>query len=194
MPVPAQIGYGFPASDAPKRYIDTGYREDLEQWTVEAWVFSDDPPQKIPDAELASGPVLGTQKYDLIWDHPNSKGYVHCRDSDGANHTVEFGSTSLEANSWYYLAGVYNYNDSATLRAFKNGVEAGTFGVVGPLAPMDEDVVYIGGRPGAALVLDGIVDEVRIQGKARSSDWIRAQHLSMTDAFITYGDIQELGE
>ena len=33
---------------------------------------------------------------------------------------------------------------------------------------------------------DGIIDEVRISTIARSPDWIAAQHLSMTDAFITY--------
>ncbi len=32
----------------------------------------------------------------------------------------------------------------------------------------------------------GLIDEVRISNTARSPDWIAAQHLSMTDAFITY--------
>jgi len=31
---------------------------------------------------------------------------------------------------------------------------------------------------------EGRIDEVRIESAARSSDWIRAQYLSMTDALI----------
>jgi hypothetical protein len=34
----------------------------------------------------------------------------------------------------------------------------------------------------------GMLDELRISQIARSLDWIRAQHLSMTRAFVTVGD------
>jgi hypothetical protein len=189
--VPAQIGYGFPASDAPKRYIDTGYREDLERWTVEAWVKAAQAPNKQPGSGNTTGPVLGKQKYNLVWDHQGWNGAVHCLGQDGFDKLASF--NALSGDQWYYLAGVYD-SAARTLRAFKDGtMQTETQGVIDPLSPVDEDV-FIGTWPGAALVLNGIIDEVRIQGKARSSDWIRAQHLSMTDAFITYGDIQELGE
>ena len=35
---------------------------------------------------------------------------------------------------------------------------------------------------------DGIIDEFRIAGTAHSSDWIKAQYLSMTDALLRFGD------
>ena len=39
---------------------------------------------------------------------------------------------------------------------------------------------------------DGILDEVRISSIARSADWIEAQYLSMSDAFITYGSEEDI--
>jgi hypothetical protein len=35
----------------------------------------------------------------------------------------------------------------------------------------------------------GIIDEVRVASTARSADWIKAQHLSMTDEFIKWGGV-----
>jgi hypothetical protein len=35
--------------------------------------------------------------------------------------------------------------------------------------------------------LQGKVDEVRIANVVRSADWMAAQHLSMTDAFASFG-------
>ena len=32
----------------------------------------------------------------------------------------------------------------------------------------------------------GDLDEIRISNVTRSADWIAAQHLSMTDAFVTF--------
>jgi hypothetical protein len=35
---------------------------------------------------------------------------------------------------------------------------------------------------------DGLIDEVKISNTARSADWVNAQHLSMNNTFITYGN------
>ncbi len=44
-----------------------------------------------------------------------------------------------------------------------------------------------GGNPDRSTrYFDGMMDEVRISDTVRSDDWIKAQYLSMTDAFITY--------
>ena len=42
--------------------------------------------------------------------------------------------------------------------------------------------------PGQAAGFYGRIDEIRISGVSRSDDWIRAQHLSMNDAFISFTD------
>ncbi len=46
--------------------------------------------------------------------------------------------------------------------------------------------VPVGDRCIADLNMDGDIDEVRVASTARSADWIKAQHLSMTDAFIKW--------
>lgn len=191
----AKVGDGFRTSDALNRFIDTGFREDLPRWTVEAWVRAAAPPGTSGDSNLATGPLMGRQKYDLVWDHQGWNGRVHCRDSSDSSRQADFCAVDgpLAGGQWYYLAGVYD-DASETLRAFRDGVlQAEEPAVAGPLAPLAADV-HVGNWPGTALVLDGIVDEVRIQGEVRSADWIRAQHLCMTDAFISYGGIEELEE
>ena len=37
---------------------------------------------------------------------------------------------------------------------------------------------------------DGIIDEVRIARTAHSADWIKAQHLSMTDEFVRWSGVK----
>ena len=55
----------------------------------------------------------------------------------------------------------------------------------------DADVMlgaYFLGPPATlAHPLDGQEDEVRIAAVERSADWVRAQYLSASDTFITYG-------
>jgi hypothetical protein len=188
--VPAQIGYGFPSSDSPKRYVHTHYREDLSSWTVEAWVWAAAAPQVTGSSPQASGPVMGNRGYNLGWDHDSAAfaGTVHCRDLVGYK-AAGFGS--LTGGRWYYLAGVY---DSAVpvLRAFKDGtLEDQNTAIGSPLSAMAWDV-FIGTSENANLVLDGIIDEVRVCGRTRSADWIHAQYLSMDDSFVTYGAVEEL--
>ena len=51
---------------------------------------------------------------------------------------------------------------------------------------LDASDLDIGRREGGTY-FDGIIDEVRFSSTARSAEWIEAQYLSMTDAYITYG-------
>ena len=50
---------------------------------------------------------------------------------------------------------------------------------------------FIAGAP--TYDLDGNVDEVRISNVACCADWIKAQYLSMTDSFITFGEREHWG-
>ena len=100
---------------------------------------------------------------------------------------VHYGT--LTANQWYYLAATY---DGTTLRAYRNGtpVDQRTMG-----APdVEDDTAKIGRhafRDQVADHFDGLIDEVRVSSVARTSEWIRAQHRSMTDAnFVSYGTEQ----
>ena len=188
--VAGKVGPGFPTSDSPKQYIDTGYGLGPGQnltagWTVEAWVYGNADPHDTGDPNLSSGPVMGDRNYNLGWDHddPSLLNSVHCADAT-KYRGAKLGN--LGGGSWHYVVGVYD-GEVPLLSAYANG----------NLVTANPDVEYplldkvatthIGTSENHNLVLDGIVDEVRISAKVRSADWLRAQYLSMTDAFITYG-------
>ena len=49
-----------------------------------------------------------------------------------------------------------------------------------------------GGTGGTARVFPGSIDEVRISTVARSADWVKASHNTVTESsFATYGSARE---
>jgi hypothetical protein len=89
------------------------------------------------------------------------------------------------ADEWTFLVGTY---DSAknTGRLYVDGVlvDSRTNADGRGVANVDQSLV-IGNTLEA---FHGLIDEVRISDVARSKDYVAAQYLSMTDAFITYVD------
>lgn len=108
-------------------------------------------------------PTLGTS-YDGTW-------------SDA--YKLE-GSTSLTANVWHYVTGVYN---GSNMIIYLNGTQNGTKAGPASIAIKDSDFMI-----GAYLGLDvsnnlayinyykGVIDEVRLSDVARSSAWIKADY------------------
>jgi hypothetical protein len=101
-----------------------------------------------------------------------------------------------DINQWVYVVGTFTYNGSngGTGRLYADGSEVDSKtntdgrGVANTNGPL-----YIGwdyGQDewpaGEFEHFNGMIDEVRVSSEARSADWIAAQYLSMTDAFITY--------
>jgi len=96
----------------------------------------------------------------------------------------------IAPGNWYYLAGVIDY--SADLLAiyvngqfigsktagFSQGATAETLAACAAIGAQDD---------GSGAFFDGDIDEVRIARTARSADWIAAQHLSLTNAFLLFG-------
>ena len=181
-------GQGLRCDSAPavRRYVDTNYRDDLTTWTVEAWVRADADPILNAVAGRANGPIMGGQVYNIGWDHNSTiyQGAIQLRDDVTDWQAAKLGT--LTGGTWYYLCGVYN-SAVPEAKAYNNGQVTATQSTLsGKLVATAVDV-YIGVEFNTNNPIDGIVDEVRISAVPRSSDWIRAQYLSMTDAFITYG-------
>ena len=96
-----------------------------------------------------------------------------------------FLNTRPTPQAWTYV--VYTF-DGVRVRLYANGVADGTHVMTGGLAEQlltDTSDFYVG-SPNNSFA--GKMDELRIAQVARSPDWIRAQHLSMTRAFVTVGD------
>jgi glucose/arabinose dehydrogenase len=168
--------------------IDVGTSPALEingDLTVEAWVRAADPSQ--PGA-----PRVVSKKNN--WDDP--AGYnLEVHPGEGNVTTVGSGNDYTRAdglslgNTWHYVATVVT---GAIGRVYVDGLDRTTDSTVSPIVSSAQHMTF-GRRSGGGDFFDGDVDEVRVSNVARSADWIAAQDLSMTDAFITYGPENLIG-
>ena len=191
--VSARVGLGLQCTSAPsKRYVDTDYREDLGNWTIEAWIKADEAPFLNAAGGFANGPLMGGQVYNIGWDHNGDTylGAIQVRDSVTSWQAVKLGT--LEGGTWYHLAGVYD-SSAPSITAYNNGEPVGDpfTNLSGTLSATAYDV-YIGVENNENNPVDGIVDEVRISALVRSDEYIKAQYRSMTDSFIVYYDPEEV--
>lgn len=70
---------------------------------------------------------------------------------------------------WYYFVGSY---DGSNVRLYTDGVEVSVSGPISEIPRTNSKPVSFGESTGHSFV-KGIMDEIRIEGVARSSDWIR---------------------
>ena len=68
---------------------------------------------------------------------------------------------------------------------YLNGSLEDTQNAGAPLASTGS--LTVGAPVTGGIPFPGKVEEVRVSNVARSADWIKAQYLSMTNAFIAYG-------
>ena len=108
---------------------------------------------------------------------------------------LETTSNLISVGIWYHITGVIDYAGD-TISIYLDGTLAlsGTVAFDQPTTPnTPSSGSHIGSDcDGARLFFDGLIDEVRISGVARSADWIAAQYDSMTDAFVTFGPEETL--
>jgi hypothetical protein len=129
---------------------------------------------------------------------------LYVQESDGAigiwydlvhNYSI---NNKIKPDNWAYLAlRGYKHPTSGYVEISLNGGTWETIlsGNTNNLEIISSTPLVIGGWPGAGptCYTKGIIDEVRISDKLRSSDWIKAQYISMNDSFITFSN-EELKE
>ncbi len=98
---------------------------------------------------------------------------------------------SISLNTWQLVTLVYDSaSDANDPTIYVNGVPVGIIESDTPSGTANSDVsldLAIGNRSGSTdRTFQGMIDEVRLETGTRSADWIQAQYLSMTDAFITF--------
>ena len=89
---------------------------------------------------------------------------------------ARYGTTTLKANTWYYVSGVYNAA-TKTLDVYLNGVlDNGTLaGTVTSTQQNQSLNVLVGRRAGTTgLEFAGKIDDVRIYGRALTQTEIQA--------------------
>jgi hypothetical protein len=97
----------------------------------------------------------------------------------GQNRWVHLGVSFDQNNISLYQDGVLTQTNSlvGAVGQSLNPIHFGADSNTPPSSPEDEYV-------------DGLIDEVRIDSVARSSDWIAADHAAQSDSWISYGPIE----
>ena len=142
--------------------------------TVSAWVNSAAFPGD--DAAIVSkrnGSEVGYQLDTTIDRGPRTIGFKLTSSSGG--RMFRYGATTLQANTWYHVAGVYDAA-SASLHVYLNGqlndgVLDGTVTTSQQNSPLN---VNIGRRPSGGFLTIGRIDDVRIYSRALTQAEIQA--------------------
>jgi uncharacterized protein (DUF362 family) len=164
-----RFGYGLDF-DGQNDYVEVPDDPSLNSAgpiTIEAWIKpSGDPVEysEIVDKE-------GSWGYSFIL---NDNRLLHLWVGDGADWTNAVGTTVLQDDSWYYVAGV---SDGDSIRVYVNGVQDGTATAQGPPGSTAGVPLRIGRGNGALLRwFNGIIDEVRFSNRALTPSEIAANY------------------
>jgi hypothetical protein len=189
-PVHGRIGRGRAFESARRNSIQVDARDLLySPFTVSGWLY---------ETTLPSGfHALVSREHDGAGDNVfwigDLSGAYRGEVKDQGPVFLESG-VAAEANKWVHIA-LTSTTSLATL--FINGAMVQTHGVAGLPDPGNEKPINLGAdnnsnasMPDADL-LDGRLDEVRIETVTRSAAWLRTDYLSMTDQLIRYEVVSE---
>lgn len=101
-------------------------------------------------------------------------------------------SAAAYTDTWHLVTAVY---DGQKKRLYKDGVEIGWSNTVGAISSSNLVPAYVGCTAGASEWFDGGIDEMRVSGMARSSNWVWAcwQNQKAATDFLTYEPLPVLG-
>jgi len=142
-------------------YVDTGYTEDLAEWTISCWAKS---PAAPDPAGAPAGPLHREKNYQINWNHGQDAfraavGLSTANGWFGAN----FGD--LEADEWYNLVGSYDGED---LKAYKNGVLAAVNSDPSGPTNAETNSLKLGRHAAAEQYFTGTVDEAKVYDRVLS--------------------------
>lgn len=158
-------------------------------FTISVWIRKNSEPTNYERILVKWKPGAPREGWIMLFETttPLRKPYLAVYNTlGGATHTRTL-NTILPIGEWRHLAYTF---DGSNIGVYENGVNLGSVAFTGTFKPSTNDL-YIGREPGATTCAPMRVDETRISNTTRTPDWIEAQHLSMTDAFITYGPEEE---
>jgi hypothetical protein len=172
-------GQVFDGTDDKIHIIDDPSLQIVDM-TLEAWVFI---PGVMP---VGWGTIVEHDRSDVnwygLWKSGNGNVF-HFRWSTGSVRRTDFNSP-IVPNSWYYVAGVLNASTSTAYGYLNGDIDVTVPGADPPIP--SSGITRFGSSGDGTEDFLGIIDEVRISRKARSSDWLKAQYLSMNNSFIKF--------
>ncbi len=135
-------------------YVDTGFTDNLANWTVSCWAKS----PAAPAAAAASGPFHREANFQINWNHTDVKFRAAVGLKAGTTwQAASFGT--LEADTWYHLAGTYDGED---LKAYVNGKLITTNSTPTGAAANETASLKLGKHAKSAQYFTGTVDDARV--------------------------------
>ncbi|MGH0034220.1 MAG: DUF2341 domain-containing protein [Myxococcota bacterium] len=157
------------ADDASLRLVGTA--------TLEAWVRIEDPNQAgAPRVLSKKSPWNGADGYNMEY----KPGDNNVTTVGGGGDYIRADGVDLDTE-WHYLATTANGGGGSV---YVDAVDLTTDATLGPIVA-GATAFAIGADASGGSNFYGTIDEVRVSPLERSADWIAAQYLSMTDAFIS---------
>jgi flagellar hook assembly protein FlgD len=148
--------------DGGDDYVEVPYAPSLDfnAFSWEAWV-------NIDRIDPSHGVVAKAYTMDYTGEWlsavaPNGTMYFGTLTSSGRVDLL--GNTSLSPGTWYHVAGTY---DGSVMKIYVNGIEDGSAAQSGSL---HIDMPLMIGRGGRVGYFDGLMDEVRVYGRALSAE------------------------
>jgi len=185
-----QIG-GGQVFDGLDDLIDLGTTTIIDgrsAFTISAWVKVDASPGTFDMygvySRIPSPTEEGTLNFNVGQWGPDDLHYL-VPTNDGAWHD-HVSDSEISVGTWANIVAAYD--GAGTIRYYLNGNPDGSDSYTTP-----SDIAGLAQRIGmekAGAAFDGVIDEVRVSDTERSADWIKAQHLSMTDSFVSFGGAQ----
>jgi len=112
--------------------------------------------------------------------------HLRFQHGDGAAETwsVSTNNNNITCSGWTYLVATRN-TGTTKLYGYINGTlhESPSY-VKTPIS--GNEALWLGARKNADRFIDGSMDEMRISNVVRSSEWIEAQQLSLTDQYFSF--------
>jgi hypothetical protein len=151
------------------QYVSVAYADDLalNSFTVAAWV-------NVKDLDALRG-ILGTRfNSDNTFDLKVSSTFVHGDIGDGSawlNTAVDIDATHggvISVNTWHHVACAIDAA-AGTGKVYLDGVLGATVTFTGTPLLMDSDQELRIGNSSGVEYMNGMIDEVRIYGRALSS-------------------------
>jgi len=190
------VGQGFPAGVASGcddfndlngsgDYVSLPNMGTNAQVTVECWTYLNTTPPSTLSGLISSDP----------W-RPGITGF-HCdnnlRVAAGYNGgtTLYSANNSISVSNWFYSGYVVAGSGSGNFRLFLNGTNVAT---TTGISANDNSSMEIA-RDNGSRYLDGRMDEVRISGVARSTNWLWAtyQNIASNSVFNSAGAVASIG-
>ena len=139
-------------------HVDTGYTDDLANWTIAAWVKS----PAAPSGDSPSGPLHKENNYQFNWNHSDATFQgAAALNVGGTWYAAKY--EPVEADTWYHIAATY---DGENLIAYRDGVMITDNSAPSGTPNGDSNTLKLGRHASAAQFFTGIVDDARVYDEA----------------------------